>query len=75
MAKSQEVLTPLVRVTLHAETPCCKSEVRLAALVDVPRQTYTRRCERCRTRWHITRESMKANKSLRIDRLEWEAAP
>lgn len=63
-------MNALERVTLRSKTPCCGRPVRFAALVDLPREAYERRC-RCGRRWWIDRLVLRVRPGIRIDSLEW----
>jgi hypothetical protein len=66
-------MVDLEYVTLKTSTPCpCKRPVRLRALVDVPVETYTRRCSGCGAVWNVKRTLVRLISIARVDTLAWE---
>lgn len=59
------------KITLKTVYPCCEGPARIVAVVDSPRETYTRKCPDCGKRWEVERRSVGATKASRIDILEW----
>lgn len=57
-------------VTLHSKYPCCGRRCRFVGCLDVPVQTYNRKCA-CGAVWHVRREELAVRSDMRIDKLDW----
>jgi hypothetical protein len=51
--------------------PCCERPARLRAIVEVPRETYRRRCAGCETTWQVARTTTMLGGGVRVDCLTW----
>ena len=50
--------------------PCCNGRAILVALAAVPRETYSRTCPECRTRYLVERRAIPCKLGI-IDVLDW----
>lgn len=48
-------MEPLPTIWLKTHFPCCKGPARFLAVLDVPVETYNRRCSKCRQLWLVKR--------------------
>jgi hypothetical protein len=58
-------------VRLHTVYPCCHGKAIVKALVDIPVESYDRKCPRCGRGYSVRREVVRDARGIRVDKLEW----
>lgn len=56
---------------LTSKYPCCGGICRFVAIRIVPKETYSKKCPRCGSKWLIERKTTRQTEELRMDTLEW----